>query len=193
MNKAESKYFNTAKLMNEALLILLETKDIDYISVKEVCEKAGVNRSTFYLHYDTIDDLFEETIEALNRDFFGSFEVKDIKPLIKNGTKEEIVFINEQFLRPYLEFMKMNNRVMKMIHKRPILFKNENIYKQMCEELFFPIISRFGVPKEEQVFRLEFFTRGIAAVIYKWIELDCEMPIEKIINIIIESVNFNEK
>ena len=142
---------------------------------------------------DGIDDLFVETIEMLNREFLSSFEVKDVKPLIKNGTKEEIVFINEQFLIPYLEFMKMNKRVMKMIHKRPILFKNENVYKQMCEELFFPIISRFGVPKEEQVFRLEFFTRGIAAVIYKWIELDCEMPIEKIMKIIIESVNFNEK
>ena len=59
MNKSESKYFYTARLMNESLLILLEKKDIDYITVKEICEKAGVNRSTFYLHYDNIDDLFK--------------------------------------------------------------------------------------------------------------------------------------
>ena len=53
MNKSESKYYNTALLMDEALLLLLEKKDYDYITIKEICEKAGVNRSTFYLHYET--------------------------------------------------------------------------------------------------------------------------------------------
>lgn len=48
MNKSQSKYFNTACLMDEALLSLLQKKDYTYITVKEICEKAGVNRSTFY-------------------------------------------------------------------------------------------------------------------------------------------------
>ena len=52
MNKSESKYYNTACLMDEALILLLEKKEYSFITVKEVCEKAGVNRSTFYLHYD---------------------------------------------------------------------------------------------------------------------------------------------
>ena len=50
MNKNESKYFSTAIKMDEALIALLEKKDFSYITVKEICEKAGVNRSTFYLH-----------------------------------------------------------------------------------------------------------------------------------------------
>ena len=33
MNRFESKYFNTASLMDEALLILLEKKELDYITV----------------------------------------------------------------------------------------------------------------------------------------------------------------
>ena len=147
MNKSESKYFYTARLMNESLLILLEKKDIDYITVKEICEKAGVNRSTFYLHYDTIDDLFAETIERLNNDFISSFEIKDVKPLIKTADKEDMIFIKKEFLEPYLEFVKKNKRVLKMIHKRPILFKNENLYGKMCDEFFYPILSKFGVQK----------------------------------------------
>ena len=39
MNKSESKYFNTALLMNEALLLLLETKDYEFITVTEICKK----------------------------------------------------------------------------------------------------------------------------------------------------------
>lgn len=64
MNKHESKYFNTAILMDEALINLLNKKNIEYISIKEICDAAGVNRSTFYLHYESINDLVNE-IEKL--------------------------------------------------------------------------------------------------------------------------------
>ena len=47
LNKSESKYYNTASLMDEALILLLEKKEYSFITVKEICEKAGVNRSTF--------------------------------------------------------------------------------------------------------------------------------------------------
>lgn len=60
MNKNESKYFNTAVKMDKAFLSLLEKKDFSYITVKEICEKAKVNRSTFYLHYETLEDLLSE-------------------------------------------------------------------------------------------------------------------------------------
>ena len=42
MNKKESKYFSTAAKMDAALIDLLEKKDFEYITVKEICEKAGV-------------------------------------------------------------------------------------------------------------------------------------------------------
>ena len=58
MNKNESKYFNTAIKMVEALFTLLEKKDFEYITIKEICNTAGVNRSTFYLHYVYTSDLF---------------------------------------------------------------------------------------------------------------------------------------
>ncbi|MBP5631164.1 MAG: TetR/AcrR family transcriptional regulator [Clostridia bacterium] len=56
MNRQESKYQYTASLMDEALLLLLEQKDYDAITVKEICQKAGVNRSTFYLHYESMNE-----------------------------------------------------------------------------------------------------------------------------------------
>ena len=62
MNKSESKYFNTAVRMDEALISLLARKDFAYITVREICETAGVNRSTFYLHYETMADLLSESV-----------------------------------------------------------------------------------------------------------------------------------
>ena len=68
MNRQESKYQYTASLMDEALLLLLEQKDYDTITVKEVCQKAGVNRSTFYLHYHDSDqeEIHEGAVEIID-------------------------------------------------------------------------------------------------------------------------------
>ena len=86
MDRSESKYFNTAKRMDEAMLSLLQEKDFDYISITEVCKKAGVNRSTFYLHYENIIDLYNETMEYVNNRFFAYFQTtaKEIIDKIKN-------------------------------------------------------------------------------------------------------------
>lgn len=73
MNKSESKYFHTALRMNEALISLLEKKDLEFITVKEICETAGVNRSTFYLHYETISDLMNETVEMVDKRLLSYF------------------------------------------------------------------------------------------------------------------------
>lgn len=41
MNKSESKYFHTALRMNEALISLLEKKDLEFITVKEIAKRPG--------------------------------------------------------------------------------------------------------------------------------------------------------
>lgn len=76
MTKSESKYFNTALLMGQTLLELLKKKDFAYISVKELCQKAGVNRSTFYLHYESMNDLLDESMEETYSDFLEKWESK---------------------------------------------------------------------------------------------------------------------
>ena len=76
MNKSESKYFNTATKMDLALISLLKKKSFDYITVSEICETAGVNRSTFYLHYETVGDLLDETVRYLLNDFLSYFCAK---------------------------------------------------------------------------------------------------------------------
>ena len=53
----------TKKVLREALLECLKNKSIKEITVKEICEKAGVNRATFYKHYRDCYDLLEQTEE----------------------------------------------------------------------------------------------------------------------------------
>ena len=60
--------------MDEAFLTLLAKKDFEYITVKEICEVAGVNRSTFYLHYETMSDLLSESVSRMNEQFLACME-----------------------------------------------------------------------------------------------------------------------
>ena len=107
MNKSESKYYNTALLMDEALLLLLEKKEYEFITVKEICEKAGVNRSTFYLHYQSIDELLFETIEMINKRFNSSFDNKKINP--QTLKKEDLFLIDELNLLFIISIVSNNN------------------------------------------------------------------------------------
>ena len=103
MNKSESKYFNTALRMDEALIALLEKKDLEYITVKEICHLAGVNRSTFYLHYETISDLVNETLEMIDRRFLSYFSKTETE-ILNSREKEELILVTREHLVPYLRF-----------------------------------------------------------------------------------------
>lgn len=67
----------TKMLLQNALVDLMLEKAVGKISVKELTQKADVNRSTFYLHYLDIYDMLEqmenefvETIQGFFHDFF---------------------------------------------------------------------------------------------------------------------------
>lgn len=187
MKNHESKYFYTAQLMNQALLSLLEKKDFEFITVTEITKKAGVNRSTFYLHYDTMDDLFEETIENIHKQFTDSFAVKPPQTLT---SKQDAFLITDEHLIPYLNFVQENKRLLKLIHQKPHLFQTKKTYQTMYNEIFYPAISQFLSDETEKIYNLEFFTGGVSAIIRKWIDLDCKTPIEDLITIIKNCIGY---
>lgn len=44
---------------------LYEKKEIEKISIRELCQTAGYNRTTFYVYYDDIYDLLDKAIESI--------------------------------------------------------------------------------------------------------------------------------
>ena len=189
MKKNDCKYFYTASLMNQALLSLLEKKDIDFISITEIAKKAGVSRSTFYLHYDDIYDLLEETLENLNREFVNSFSASI--PL-EMESKEQAFLITEEFIFPYLSFCKKNKRILKLAHRKPQIFQTERAYKKMYNTILYPAVSQFIKDETQKIYNLEFFTQGVVGIIHKWIDLDCETEIEELIRIIKDCVGYSK-
>lgn len=70
MKKVDHRTKVTKMLIKKAFTDLLKFKPVQSITVKELCEKAGINRGTFYAHYNDVYDLFnnieKEMIEKFN-------------------------------------------------------------------------------------------------------------------------------
>ncbi len=186
MNKSESKYFNTATKMDLALISLLKKKSFEYITVSEICETAGVNRSTFYLHYETIGDLLNETTRFLLNDFLSYFstDTQAIAHNLKNCELNELVFIGDKHLTPYLTYIKDNKEVFAtaLLNNKTLGF--EDVYKRMFENIFNPILDRFHYPPNDRPYVMMYYLNGINAIVSEWLKNGCDKPIKEISEII---------
>ena len=193
LNKSESKYYNTACLMNEALILLVEKKEYSFITIKEICEKAGVNRSTFYLHYETMNDLLSETIEYIGKKIHKKFNNKVLdKQTIKNSKLEDLFLVTPEYLLPYLEFLRANKAIYKIAYSQPNVFKEQYVVNHLHKNIFEPILNRFLVPKNEQKYMMSFYLSGMGALMMEWIKNDCKEDIQTIINILLKCFNLGD-
>lgn len=185
MNKNESKYFRSAEKMQGALISLLDRKDFENISIKEICETAGVNRSTFYLHYDNVNDLLSETVEAVYKDFFGHFRPEDTKELdIDSSNDDELFLVRPKYLMPYLEFVEENRKLFNLMYEKNEMMGAEKTYGTWFKEIFGPILTRFGVPEKEQPLIMIFYLKGLLGVVTEWVKGGCRESKDDIINVI---------
>ena len=190
MNKNESKYFNTAIKMDEALIALLEKKDFEYITVKEICNTAGVNRSTFYLHYENTSDLLKETTRYIIDKHLAYYEIDKTRISLQFETckREELLFITDEYLVPYLKFIKDNQRLFKVSIKQFNSFNMNEVYGRMFEHIFSPILERFHVPEAERSYVMKFYLTGIFAIVMEWLDKNCSDDMNTVIKIITDCV-----
>ena len=186
MNKSESKYFNTALRMDEALIALLEEKDLEYITVKEICHQAGVNRSTFYLHYETIADLVNETLEMINRRFLSYFpqQEEDVLGNMDSRERKDLVLVTREYLLPYLRFIQDNKKVYRAAFRNPSSMQAHVRYGELKQHILGPILERFEIPASHRPYYMAYYVEGIIAIVKEWLRQDCADEVEMIVGII---------
>ena len=190
MNKNESKYFNTASRMDEALIMLLEKKDFEYITIKEICDTAGVNRSTFYLHYENTSDLLKETTRYIIDKHLAYYEIdqKRISLQFETCKREVLLFITDEYLVPYLTFIKDNQRLFMVSVKQFDALKMNAVYGKMFEQIFSPILACFHVPEKERAYVMKFYLTGVFAIVMEWLDKNCSDDMATVIKVITDCV-----
>ena len=186
MNKSESKYFNTALRMDEALIALLEKKDLEYITVKEICHQAGVNRSTFYLHYESIAELLDETMEMINQRFLSYFpqEEEAVMGDMEHRELNDLVFVTQEYLLPYLRFIQDNKKVYRAAFRNPSSMQANARYGVLKQRILDPILERFEISAARRPYYIAYYVEGIAAIVKEWLRHDCGDSVEMIAAII---------
>ena len=182
MNKSESKYFNTATKMDLALISLLKKKPFEYITVSEICETASVNRSTFYLHYETISDLLDETTRYLLDDFRSYFPTDTIDLVCCD--RNELVFVCDKYLTPYLTYIKNHKEVFGTAITHNKILKFEDVHKRLFDNIFNPILDRFHYSSNTRQYVMMYYLNGINAIVLEWLKNDCDKSIAEISEII---------
>lgn len=184
MNKHESKYANTTQRLHNALIALLEKKDFTDISIKEICEKAGINRSTFYAHYENTAELAFD----IEKNIIDKFERENSELLAKKISEfpksKEHIYIDDTILSVYLEFIKAHKRIFS-IYNNSMIFNRPNNERVLKETVFIPAFKTYGINDTILMdYLFTYYMTGVNSIIYKWVNEDCSVPVLTICDII---------
>lgn len=110
----DKRIIKTRKLIQDALTQLMKEKGFDKITVKDITEKAFINRATFYLHYKDKYDLLEQSENSMLE------EIELLKSGIRKTYHGNFIPISNQnnivpFLTKLYEYISKNSEFMKVI------------------------------------------------------------------------------
>lgn len=173
MNFTDLRIMKTQERLQNALLELLETKELKEITVKEICDKAGISRNAFYQHYGYKEDLYDQMVARATETIRES-----IMPVVPDASS-----VKEGTIKNYAEsIIKGISEVRDLIY---VMLKGDDgkFLRQLTDLIFgqtlLNAISFFGL-KDSVELRLyyEFQAAGMAAFIIKWI-LEEAIPEDK--------------
>ncbi len=99
VNQTDLRVIRTRKMIKEAFVDLVEEKGYEHITIKDIAEKAFINRKTFYFHFENKTALFNEIIKdsldlMLANTQYKKITAKDTPLPIDLGTDIRHVFHN---------------------------------------------------------------------------------------------------
>ena len=106
MNQKISRADKSKMALKTAFLDLFQTKEPEKITVVELCQKAGVNRSTFYAHYEYMDNLIRDVLWESVAEVVGQMTLWNL-PLEDGGVAKDAIssylhrFLNNSTVRRF--------------------------------------------------------------------------------------------
>ena len=168
MANIDTRVRYTKTVLKEALLGILKTKPIARVTIKELCEAAGLNRGTFYLHYYEPNDVLKEIEEDFIREkmSFMDHYLKDDNPAQLASLFEAIISNREisMILFGHNGSPQFTERIKELVR--------EGILREWQEE--FP-----GYSRSDLEFVYEFVFPGAMNLILKWLSDSGEFPVSE--------------
>lgn len=173
MQKENRRVKMTKALLNESFLKFLEEKPISRITVKEICEDADVNRSTYYVYYSDPYDQLHKIEDALIRE-----QAVYIDVILKNGEQDDRSFTNviNELLRYYQERKRM---LQVLLGKHGDIHLEYDILAFFAERILLYGSNRRKILQEQLQDYIYAASGGFGLIIY-WLMTDCKEESEKL-------------
>ena len=151
--------------IEKVFLQLIQRKNISEISVSAICEKAGLNRSTFYANYIDVYNLVEKVKEKMADDF-AEVQLAQNSKHDFNGYLNLFKHVKENqiFFKTYFK--------LEDISISPITQHNTEMAKKYYDNEYID-------------YHIEFFRAGLNAMIKKWLNTGCKESPEEMSNILL--------
>ena len=157
----------TKESLGAALKQMLTVKPIDKITVKDLVEICGVNRQTFYYHFDDVYDLLEWVFEedanrVLPSEVVDEHWRDDVMMFFKYLADNSVFALN---------IYNSNSRIYMLRYFKRRL--------QGCIRSFAIIVSEGkNIDRTDFEFVVEFYANGIVGLISQWLDLGMQLPKE---------------
>ncbi|WP_076560303.1 TetR/AcrR family transcriptional regulator [Salimicrobium flavidum] len=160
--------------LQDALITLLEEKELATIHITEITELANYNRGTFYTHYDSKEELLDETIDDLLTEMENYF-----RSPYSGSTVIDLYDFDPTSLTLFDHFQEKEKYYKTLLHKNT----NWRFREKMSDRLEIMFRQEFDFSIEEDpsidlsLFRT-YRIHGIIGLILNWIEQDFEPSAE---------------
>ncbi len=157
----------------DALLKLMENKNINDISIKEIAEKAQLDRRTFYRHFSTKEELLTFYIDNLSKEYFSvlfshqNLSIYSITKMYFEFWARHIHFLTAIY-NNNLQVLLLNsyNQYMPELYKKINLKRNQNIDQNNYNRA----TERFSMEPMSYKYGLNFKIGGFWNILFEWIK-----------------------
>ena len=163
----------TRLLLRTALLELMQEKTLSQITIRELCEKADLNRTTFYLHYTDQSDL----LAHIEKDV-----IQETKTYMKDIHTDRNTI---RLITAFLEYIRKNDLVFRTLFCRN---ESESFRRQFVEEIRQLIgmdLPAYGTERRTR-YVLSFLMYGSLYVIIEWIQNNYRETAEQVARLLLE-------
>ena len=173
LKKEDRRVRRTKKLLTQALTQLLQEKQINEITVKELTDLADMNRGTFYLYYKDMFDMLEKIEDGL-------FEALDA--IISLHEHDDVSQQTKPILLDLFDFIEENQEMCRVLLSphgdMNFLHRLNEVVREKCLKAWPNIRKEKG--EADFDYHYSFVVFGCAGIIRAWVNRNCPESAEKL-------------
>ncbi|MDR1130399.1 MAG: TetR/AcrR family transcriptional regulator [Prevotellaceae bacterium] len=181
MEKVDFRVQVSRKVLQDSLLALMKEKSILHISIKEICEFAGLSRSTFYAYYkdeyDLLQAIEEQTLIEANA-IALKYKMTAGKP-----NSQEITVILQDILQLIVN---NSNSIQVLWSENGDSDFQKKFFRKGIERMsqFRESVGTKSRDKEADKYDFAFVIGGMFTIVQEWLKNGMDIPAPKLAKIL---------